>query len=156
MASKRPPLEMDDITTNLKHSSGKGVDAFFSQSPTQPTEKKYEEEVASLSPTPSKEKTTKSSQNKAKSSSDDVMTSSRQDVNNRKWRDIIEDTEVTNSALRLTREERYQVEDLVQELRRKYKIKTSMNEVVRLGLLYIIDDFKKNKSDALIIKVKKS
>jgi hypothetical protein len=29
-SSKRPPLELDDLTNNLKGSSGKGVDAFFS------------------------------------------------------------------------------------------------------------------------------
>ena len=30
-SNKRPPLELDDLTNNLKQSSGKGVDAFFSQ-----------------------------------------------------------------------------------------------------------------------------
>ena len=29
-SSKRPPLELDDLTNNLKQSSGRGVDAFFS------------------------------------------------------------------------------------------------------------------------------
>ncbi len=29
-SNKRPPLELDDLTNNLKHSSGRGVDAFFS------------------------------------------------------------------------------------------------------------------------------
>jgi hypothetical protein len=29
-SSKRPPLELDDLTNNLKKSLGKGVDAFFS------------------------------------------------------------------------------------------------------------------------------
>jgi hypothetical protein len=39
-SSKRPPLEMDDLTNNLKQSSGKGVDAFFSSPPTPQEEKK--------------------------------------------------------------------------------------------------------------------
>jgi hypothetical protein len=38
-SSKRPPLELDDLTNNLKQSSGKGVDAFFS-SPTPPQAEK--------------------------------------------------------------------------------------------------------------------
>jgi hypothetical protein len=38
-SSKRPPLELDDLTNNLKQSSGKGVDAFFS-APPPPQEKK--------------------------------------------------------------------------------------------------------------------
>jgi hypothetical protein len=39
-SSKRPPLELDDLTNNLKQSSGKGVDAFFSSPPTPQEEKK--------------------------------------------------------------------------------------------------------------------
>jgi hypothetical protein len=39
-SSKRPPLELDDLTNNLKQSSGKGVDAFFSAPPPPQQEKK--------------------------------------------------------------------------------------------------------------------
>ena len=38
-SSKRPPLELDDLTNNLKQSSGKGVDAFFSAPPPREAEK---------------------------------------------------------------------------------------------------------------------
>jgi hypothetical protein len=38
--NKRPPLELDDLTTNLKQSSGKGIDAFFSSPPTLQEEQK--------------------------------------------------------------------------------------------------------------------
>jgi hypothetical protein len=86
----------------------------------------------------------------------DVTTSKRYGVNYRKWRDTIENTETHNSALRLTREERYEVEDMIQELERKHKVKTSMNEVARLGILSIIHDYKTNKQESLVYKVKKS
>ena len=86
----------------------------------------------------------------------DVTTSPRHDIDYRAWRDIIENTETHNSALRLTREERYEVEDIIQDLERKHKIKTSMNEVARLGLLSIIEDYKKNKQQSVLYKVKKS
>ena len=86
----------------------------------------------------------------------DVMTAQHHDVDYRSWRDIIENTETHNSALRLTREERYQIEDMIQDLERTHKIKTSMNEVARLGLLAVIADYKKRKREALIYKVKKS
>jgi hypothetical protein len=39
-SSKRPPLDLDDLTNNLKQSSGKGVDAFFSTPPIPHAEKK--------------------------------------------------------------------------------------------------------------------
>jgi len=158
MASKRPPLEMDDITNNLKHSSGKGVDAFFSQSPTQPEPQKKvesEEQKSDDSPTLSRANEEKPKK-EAKSTHRDVTTSSRHDVNHREWRDIIENTESHNSSLRITNDEKYAVKDLVDELERKYKVKTSLNELARLGLLYIIEDFKKDKLNSLIIKVKKS
>jgi hypothetical protein len=86
----------------------------------------------------------------------DVMTLQISDINLKKWQEVIENTETQNSALRLTSEERYAVEDVVNELRRKYGIKTSMNEIARLGLLLLIHDFKQQKKAALIHKVKKA
>lgn len=86
----------------------------------------------------------------------DVLTSSLQGVNLKEWQEIIENTETHNSSLRITEKEKQAVEDLITELARKYKIKTSMNEVARLGLLYLIQDFKKNKSKSIISQVKKA
>jgi hypothetical protein len=86
----------------------------------------------------------------------DVMTSARHDVNHRTWRDVIENTETHNSSFRITNNEKYAVRDLVDELERKFIVKTSLNELARLGLLYILDDFKKDKLNSLIIKAKKS
>ena len=80
----------------------------------------------------------------------------RQDINYRAWKDIIENTETHNSALRLTREERYDVEDVVSDLERTHHIKTSMNELARLGLLSLIRDYKQRKQQSLVYKVKKS
>jgi hypothetical protein len=39
-SNKRPPLELDDLTNNLKQSSGRGVDAFFSAPAPREAEKK--------------------------------------------------------------------------------------------------------------------
>jgi hypothetical protein len=86
----------------------------------------------------------------------DVTTSPRHDVYLRVWRDAIENTETHNSSLRLTTEESENIEDLVTDLKRKYKIKTSLNEIARLGLLHIVQDFKKHRESSLIYKVKKS
>ena len=86
----------------------------------------------------------------------DVVTSLSDEVNFRKWKDIIENTETHNSSLRLSNEENYAAEDLVNELKRILKIKSSLNEIVRLGLLYILRDFNQNRESSLIYKVKKS
>ncbi len=63
-SNKRPPLELDDLTNNLKQSSGRGVDAFFSPQPAPQEEKKpaiqeeqdakdsHEETQRSVSPVP--------------------------------------------------------------------------------------------------------
>ena len=110
------------------------------------------------SPTPESPPPARKQSNKKvnKAATNDVMTSSRHDVNLRVWRDTIENTETHNSSLRLTTEEGEQIEDLITNLKRKYKIKTSLNEVARLGLLHIVQDFKKNGEDSLVYKVKKS
>jgi hypothetical protein len=38
--NKRPPLELDDLTNNLKGSSGKGIGVFFPSQPRFQKEKK--------------------------------------------------------------------------------------------------------------------
>jgi hypothetical protein len=38
--NKRPPLELDDLTNNLKQSSGQGISAFFPSQPPPQEEKK--------------------------------------------------------------------------------------------------------------------
>jgi hypothetical protein len=86
----------------------------------------------------------------------DVVTSSLQDVDLREWRDLIENTETHNSSLRLTTEEGEDVEDVIKELKRQLKVKTSLNEIARLGLLYLVHDFKKHRERSLIYQVKKS
>jgi hypothetical protein len=86
----------------------------------------------------------------------DVTTSLLQDVDLKAWREQIEDTETQNSSLRLTSEERYIIEDVVSDLQRKEKVKTSMNEVARLGLLFLIHEFKKHRRKSIIYRVKKA
>jgi hypothetical protein len=52
-SNKRPPLELDDLTNNLKQSSGKGVNAFFSSPPALQQEKKpviREEQAQAVKP----------------------------------------------------------------------------------------------------------
>src|SRR5450759_20742 len=88
--------------------------------------------------------------------SHNVTTSPLPEVTFRVWKDTIENTETHNSSLRLTNEENYAVEDMINELKRSLKVKTSLNEVARLGLLYIIHDFKQNREKSLVYKVKKS
>ena len=86
----------------------------------------------------------------------EVTTSSLHEINFRVWKDTIENTETHNSSLRLTNEENYAAEDMINDLKRSLKVKTSLNEVARLGLLYIIHDFKQNREKSLVYKVKKS
>jgi hypothetical protein len=167
--TKRPPLEMEDVTETLKESKGQGMDVFFSTQPNEDNENSQtindSGNTHTLTDKPDKEISAESKDlnekvkkpNERKNNvRDDVMTSSLHDVNLREWRDTIENTETHNSSLRLTTEESDEIEDLIMELKRRLKIKTSLNEVARLGLLYIVHDFKKNREKSLIYKVKKS
>ena len=156
MANKRPPLEIDELTNNLKQSSGKGIGAFFPSQPDSESVKPLIREDRSTPPTPTPEINHEIQHSEPKSRRHDVKTSISQDVKFRKWRDIIEGTETQNSPLRMTKNEKYDVKDLIEELERKYKVETSLNEIARLGILYIIEDFKKDKMKSLIMRVKKS
>ena len=112
--------------------------------------------LKSSTPRPPRPARKQSNKKVYKSATNDVMMSSLHDVNLREWKDTIENTETHNSSLRLTTEEGEHIEDLITDLKRKYKIKTSLNEIARLGLLHIVRDFKKNGDNSLVYKVKKS
>ena len=150
MAHKRPPLEIKAVTESLKESKGKGVDAFFPPPPTN-TADNQAAKLKEKNPIP---KATKGTENQKTLA--DVMTSLLQDVNLRDWRDTIENTQTRGSSLRLTNEEIYAVEDVIKDLERLLNIKTSMNELARLGLLFLIHDLKQNGEKSLVYQVKKS
>lgn len=86
---------------------------------------------------------------------DDVVTSLLAGVDLSKWRELIGNTETHNSAFRLSAAERDAVEDLVRDLRRTKRVKTSMNELARLGLLLLIHDFRTRGEQSVVFRVKK-
>ena len=73
-----------------------------------------------------------------------------------KWRDVVESKQTLNTTLRLTAKEKESLEDFVRDLRRNHKIRTSMNELARLGFLYLIEDFEIKGDKSLLSKVKSS
>ena len=72
-----------------------------------------------------------------------------------KWRKILANTETHNSALRLSAQERDDIEDCVLLLRRTLGVKTSMNELARLGLLMLVQDVRVRKSKSVVCAVKR-
>lgn len=83
----------------------------------------------------------------------DVMTSVHpEDIS--LWRKVLAVSETHNSALRLSAQERDDIEDCVLLLRRTFGIKTSMNELARLGLLLLVHDVRTRKSESLVGAVK--
>jgi hypothetical protein len=150
MAHKRPPLEIKAITASLKESKGQGVGAFFPPPPTT-TADKPSAKPTEKTPLPQGPKAADTHKTPT-----DVMTSVLQDVNLREWRDTIENTQTRGSSLRLTKEEIYAVEDAIQDLERLLNIKTSINELARLGLLFLMHDLKHNGEKSLVYQVKKS
>ena len=150
MAHKRPPLDIGELTESLKASQGQGVGVFFPAAPKK-TVDTSRRKPAAKSPVPNAQQKEAGHETRP-----DVTTSSRQDIDYRSWRDTIENTQTRGSSLRLTNEEIYAVEDVLQELERQLHIKTSINELARLGLLYLMQDFKQNGEKSLIYRVKKS
>lgn len=87
---------------------------------------------------------------------DDVVTSLLEGTDLGAWREVLANTETHGSAFRLSSAERDAVEDLVRDLRRVERIKTSMNELARLGLMLLIHDFRKRGDKSVVFRVKKS
>src|SRR3954447_22828121 len=129
VSSNRPPLEIDELTDNLKQSSGKGIDAFFPPQPETSHMKHKTQESESISSAPAPQESHENPHSKPKSIRHDVTTSVSHDVKLREWRDIIESTETQNSSLRMKKSEKYDVKDLIDELERKHKVETSLNEI---------------------------
>jgi len=107
-----------------------------------------------FAPPPRRQTKQTSQQARRNASRHDVVASFLNGVSLRAWRDVVEDTETHNSALRLTAAERDRVEDMVRDLRRKHKIKTSMNELGRIGLLLLEHDFRQRGKASVIHRVK--
>jgi hypothetical protein len=162
-------------TTAVSNELEGGASLFFSKSPITPLSSDKPEETVQKVKTPAKTALKKPAkevrvnpilQRQAEDSSlthkgknevnHNVTTSSLHEVSFRVWKDTIENTETHNSSLRLTNDENYAVEDMLNELKRGLNVKTSLNEVARLGLLYIIHDFKQNREKSLVYNVKKS
>jgi hypothetical protein len=162
MVKKRPPLEIEELTESLKESKGQGLAVFFPTPPNTANDNKDSKpkKKTRAIKTPEDDSIFLDEAKKLNEESlktlNDVVTSLLQDVNLREWRDTIENTETRGSSLRLTNDEIYAVEDLLKDLKRQLKIKTSINEIARLGLLFLIHDFKKNGDKSLIYKVKNS
>lgn len=158
--TKRPPVDIGDVTESLKESRGQGMDVFFPTPSNEGSDSSKTITDEGMTHTSTDKLDKEISNDRKKNVPSDVVTSLLhdvlRDVNIREWRDTIENTETHNSSLRLTTQESDDVEDLIKELKRKLKIKTSLNEIARLGLLYILHDFKKNRENSLIYKVKKS
>lgn len=87
---------------------------------------------------------------------EDVVTSLLEGVDLGEWREMIANTETHSSAFRLSSAERDAVEDLVRDLRRVKRVKTSMNELARLGLMLLIHDFRKRGDKSIVYRVKKT
>ena len=88
-------------------------------------------------------------------STKDPMTSVLDDVDLVRWRDVLADTVTLSSTFRLTEEERRVVEDAVRDLRRTDRIKTSMNELARLGLMFLVHDLRRHGAKSVIHRVKR-
>jgi hypothetical protein len=163
MAKKRPPLEIGELTESLKESKGQGMGAFFSTPPDTTADdnkelkpKKKTRAIKTPADNNNFLEEAKKLNEESQNTLNDVMTSLLQDVNLRGWKDTIENTETRGSSLRLTNDEIYAVQDILKDLERQLKIKTSINELARLGLLFLIHEFKMNGDKSLIYKVKKS
>ena len=156
-------LDTATITNELK-----GASLFFSQKPVNALAAKKKEArpvVSEKKQTPSAPSTSIQTPAKKRNKgvndvvSDvnvDVVTSITQDINLRTWKDLIENSEARNTSFRMSEKEREKAEDAVRTLKRTYKIKTSMNELARLGLLLLLHDFDKRKKKSIVVEVKTS
>lgn len=156
-SNKRPPLEMDDITKSLKQSSGKGVDAFFSSSPTQAEEKMNE--VVNKTPSPAIKEDTNDRDimvsryhDTVVSPHHDTMVIFTEEYIVETIRKAVKQFGKEPATQRLTMEEKQELKDIEYSYDRQ-GIKTTGNEIIRIAINFLILDYKKNGVNSTLEKV---
>lgn len=73
----------------------------------------------------------------------------------KQWRKKLDDKTGSNSSLRIPKDEKRPVEDMLTDLERRYGYSISMNDLARLGLMLLTNDFKRKRSRALVLEILK-
>ena len=73
----------------------------------------------------------------------------------RRLRETLGEDHPVNNTFRYSQESLDAVRDVVYELEVKRNIKTSRNDIMRLGLAWIVDDYRVNGADSLLVAVLK-
>lgn len=68
-------------------------------------------------------------------------------------RKIVKDIGHATSPLRITPNESDVLEDTVHNIKKDYKLKTDKNQVVRIALNYLLDDYERNASTSILVEV---
>jgi hypothetical protein len=162
MAHKRPPLEINAITESLKESKGQGVGAFF---PTPPNNPADDQEVKLPQKEPNRHTqrqkaplpSTKKKQAKlltSKNVSKQVSNEESQEANvEERILASLQTTDLKENTFRYTQEELDFIRDIVYEAEVKYKTKLNKNDVVRIGLEWLIVDWRTNNEESLLARI---
>jgi hypothetical protein len=169
--AKRKPLSFNntELSENLQRSAAKGIDAFFSPAPEPAGEEeqlpaKNDTDSArtdQLSPIakPAKSKTTKETKPKQPRYRDTMQPSNHETVVSRYHDTIIQEVRKAVKELgkeaathRFTDSEKKEIMDMIYAYKRQ-GIRTSENEITRIGVNFLIEDYKENGENSVLHKV---
>lgn len=166
MAHKRPPLEINAITESLKESKGQGVDVLF-PTPTNTTANDQELKTSQKAPTrlPQTQKAPQppTTENQAKLlTNKDVSKQGSKHTSNEESQEAnieerilasLQTTDLKANTFRYTQEELDFIRDVVYEAEVKYKTKLDKNDVARIGVEWLIADWRTNKQESLLARI---
>ena len=166
MAHKRPPLEINAITESLKESKGQGVDVLF-PTPTNTTANDQELKTSQKTPSrlPQRQKApsppTKNKQAKLLTSKNVSKQVSKYTSNGESQEANIEErilaslhtTDLKANTFRYTQEELDFIRDIVYEADVQYKTKLDKNDIARIGLEWLMVDWRTNKKESLLARI---
>lgn len=166
--AKRKPLSFDnnELSENLQRSAAKGIDAFFSpahepERQTQETKAEDKPKAKEQPPTiePQKRKTTKELKPKQTRYRDTMQPSNHETMVSRYHDTIIHEVRMAVKELgkeaathRFTDTEKKEIMDMIYAYKRQ-GIRTSENEIARIGVNFLIEDYKENGENSILHKV---
>jgi hypothetical protein len=156
MAHKRPPLEIKAITESLKESKGQGVGVFFPTTPntTADDEKLKSSEKSASPPTKGKQGRRLTMKNVSKQGRKVVSKEGSKEVSiEESILASLQTTDLKANTFRYTQEELDFIRDVVYEAEVKYKTKLDKNDVARIGLEWLIQDWKTNNKESLLARI---
>lgn len=159
---KKLDFNTDELAKNLEESKGKGVDALFSQpSPTPPEEAKKESPPKEDISTQTRKRARTHARTKVKKiespkPEESVHARTHFPIERDLKNSILSKKHLSSFTFRFRPDELDELDEAAGKVNKSREQKVSKNDIVRLGLNWLLKDYKRNKGKSMLARVLRS